>query len=316
MRIILLGGAGFIGSNLALALKKLGYDVNIFDQSNEVKQKMFLEKGIRFYEGNYITGENIEKVIQKNDIVLHLVSTSVPKMSNTDLMTDARNNILPSINLIKICAEKGVKKIIFSSSGGTIYGVPEYLPINEKHKTDPTSAYGVHKLSIEKYMQLANELYGLPVNIMRISNPYGPGQVPFRGQGVIPTFIASMILNKKIQIWGDGNSVRDYIYIDDLVNAIIALIQSNVDMDIFNIGSGVGVNVKSILDTIEKRLGIKANIEYIDDFISDVKSNILDCSKIYHTLNWRTNITLDEGIDKMINAWDGETGEFSLFRKA
>lgn len=315
MRVVLFGGAGFIGSNLALSLNTLGYEVVVYDRPNYVRQQLFLKKGITYFEGDFLKGEDFNTVIQENDVIIHLVSTSVPNSSNENILIDASSNIIPSLKLIQACAEKKVRKIIFSSSGGTVYGLPEYLPIDEKHKTDPTCAYGVHKIAIEKYMQLANELYNIPINIIRISNPYGPGQVPFRGQGVIPTFIASIIMNKQVQIWGDGNSVRDYIYIEDLMEAIIHLIENSIDMDIFNIGSGIGENVNSILTTIEKRLGKKANVNYINNYITDVRSNVLDCTKIKKAINWKAKTTLESGIEKMIETWDADSQEFSLFKK-
>lgn len=310
MRVVIVGGAGFIGKNLSIQLVNQGYEVVIIDRPGNAFEKKALELGIKYIDGDYITGNGLKEGIQEDDCVIHLVSTSVPNSSNQDIYIDAQDNILPAIRLLDICKQKKVRKVIFASSGGTVYGIPQFLPIDEFHVTNPTSAYGIHKLTVEKYLLLYKELFELNVCILRIANPYGPGQIPFRGQGVVATFLASVLLNKEIQVWGDGNSVRDYIYIDDLGKAFIKAIEYSGNEVVFNIGSGIGISVKEILEIIDCNINAAVNVKYIPAKIVDVKSNILKCEKASKILNWRVNTDIREGVQKMIESWDENQQQF------
>lgn len=310
MRVVIVGGAGFIGKNLSIQLVNQGYEVVIIDRPGNDFEEKALELGIKYIDCDYITGNSLKESIQEDDCVIHLVSTSVPNSSNQDIYIDAQNNILPAIRLLDICKQKKVRKVIYASSGGTVYGIPQFLPIDELHVTNPTSAYGIHKLTVEKYMLLYKELFELNVCILRIANPYGPGQIPFRGQGVVATFLASVLLNKEIQVWGDGNSVRDYIYIDDLGKAFIKAIEYSGNEVVFNIGSGIGISVKEILEIIDCNINAVVNVKYIPAKIVDVKSNILKCEKASKILNWRVNTDIKEGVQKMIESWDESQQQF------
>lgn len=312
MRVVLVGGAGFIGTNLALKLKQNNYKVVVFDRPDTELQQRADEFAIEYVVGNYITGEGLDECISEGDIVVHLVSTSVPNSSNQDISKDAIDNIIPSIRLFELCVKNKVERIIYSSSGGTVYGVPEYTPIDERHKTDPTSAYGVHKVAVEKYLALMNELHGIKVNIMRISNPYGPAQKPFRGQGVISTFLASAFMDKTVEIWGDGESIRDYIYIEDLSEAFLKVMEYNGEEKVFNIGSGQGLSVNDILASIQELTNKEMNIDYIPGKVTDVKTNILECKKANDILGWHIDTPFKEGLIKMIDCWDEETKQFII----
>lgn len=312
MRVVIIGGAGFIGNNVRKQLEKYNHEVIIADRKETALYENHDRLGIKYECINFVTGEGLDKVIQENDIVIHLVSTTLPNMSNDNVMKDARENILASIQLLQICAEKKVAKVIYASSGGQIYGMPMYTPIDENHPTNPVSAYGIHKLAVEKYMQLFHKMYGMPIVVLRISNPYGPGQVPFRGQGVISTFIASTLLNKKIQIWGDGKSIRDYIYIEDVAEAFEAAIEYEGNQYVFNVGSSEGVSVNDILKVIESELGITASIEYTNEGSSDVEVNILSCEKAKRGLGWSPKVSIHSGIKQMIQCWNPKSQKFEL----
>lgn len=301
MRIVLIGGSGFIGSNLLNMLIKEEHELIVYD---------ILEPSIKSDKYLYIKGsineeEKIQKLLKQKDCVIHLASTSVPKSSNNDIYLDASSNLLPTIKLLEICERKRVSKIIFASSGGSIYGLPRYLPIDEKHDENPNSSYGINKLAIEKYLRLISNRSGINVVILRISNPYGIGQKPFKGQGVISTFIASVLLGKTIEVWGNGDAIRDYLYIDDLIQAFRASITYNGKETVFNIGSGKGTNINEILNMIKKNIKKNINIKYIKESEVEVKTNILNCKKAEDILKWKANIPLECGILKMIKSWDG-----------
>lgn len=309
MRIILIGGAGFIGTNIAMNFAKHGHQVVVLDREG-ISPDCFIKSGIEFIPCDYLSGKNIEESISEGDCVIHLVSTSLPNMSNSCILRDAEENIISSIKLLESCVKKKVAKIIYASSGGQVYGVPEYVPIDEKHVTNPQSAYGIHKLAVEKYVILFSKLYGIDGKVFRISNPYGPGQQPFRGQGVISTFIASAYMGKEIEIWGDGQSIRDYIYIDDLAEAFERILTYEGKEQVFNIGSGVGTSVLDILKCVEAVTGKKVLRRYLDAKSSDVNANILNCDKAEREFQWQSQISLFDGIKKMAEYWDEKTNQF------
>ncbi|MBR3834613.1 MAG: NAD-dependent epimerase/dehydratase family protein [Lachnospiraceae bacterium] len=309
MRVVLLGGSGFIGTNVALGLKNNGYEVVVLDR---VPAAVFESAGIDFVACDYVSGTGIEDVIREGDCVIHLVSTSLPNMSNQNILGDAENNLIPSIKLFDVCIKNKASKIIYASSGGQVYGIPEQTPIDENHPTNPQSAYGIHKLAVEKYLMLYSKLYDIKVNIMRISNPYGPGQQPFRGQGVISTFIASSYMDKTVEIWGDGKAVRDYIYIDDLVDAFVKTVDYAGCEQVFNVGSGEGSSVLDILTSVENATCKTITRQFIEAKSADVNINVLNCDKAQKELGWRAKISLDIGVEKMTKYWNEETKEFQF----
>lgn len=309
MRVVVIGGSGFIGTNVAIQLKREGHEVVVLDRI-PAADRVFEQNQIAFAEGDYISGKNIRETVQEGDCVIHLVSTSQPNQSNRNILKDAEDNLLPSLRLFDICVERKAAKLIYASSGGQVYGIPVYTPIDEQHPTDPQSAYGIHKLAVEKYLQLYARLYGLGVQILRISNPYGPGQQPFRGQGVIATFIASAYLKQEVEIWGSGKAVRDYIYIDDLVAAFGRAVAYQGAEQVFNIGSGAGTSVLDILTCVEQVTGITIPKRYMDAKSSDVNTNILNCKKAAQELSWQPVVGLKEGIRRMTDHWSPDTSRF------
>lgn len=307
MRIILIGGSGFIGNNLSVQLLEQGYKVIVYDVRKTILPN---SNKFKFIEGKIEETEKLFSIIKEGDCVIHLASTSVPNNSNRNFYLDTYNNILPMLDLLQICIEKKVGKIIFPSSGGSVYGIPNYVPIDELHKTEPNSSYGIQKLAIENYMRLVNKLHNIQTICLRISNPYGPGQRPFMGQGVIATFLASVLLEKPIEIWGDGSAVRDYIYIDDLCMAFKQAIEYVGDERIFNVGSGVGNSIEDILLIIEKVTNKTIIKLYRNESEVEVMRNILDCNKALNEFAWKATINLEEGILKMLESWDEQKKQF------
>jgi UDP-glucose 4-epimerase len=223
----------------------------------------------------------------------------LPSTSNKDPGYDITSNVVTTIGMLKECVRSDVARVVFISSGGTIYGVPNRIPVDENKSTDPLCSYGISKLAIEKYLALFNHLYGLNYVILRPSNPYGRYQNPQAIQGVISVFCNKMIKNEVVNIWGDGSVIRDYIYIDDLVEALVLAGESESALsEIFNIASGVGLSLNALIGRIEKVLGKKAKIERSYSRSLDVPEIVLDVAKAKRIINWQPKIDITSGLKK------------------
>lgn len=300
MNILVLGAAGFIGTNLTIKLSENKKDnITLVDRSRNYF--LNIEK---FNFTNVIIKESSMdmdmdfSILQNQDVVYHLVSTNVPTTSNQHISQDIQANVLFSSNLFEACVKYGVKKVVFISSGGTVYGKEAACPLSENTPTNPISSYGVQKITIEKLLYLYNYMYGLDYRIIRLANPYGPYQRPNGVLGAVTTFTYKALTGGEVQVYGDGSVVRDFIYIDDAIRAIINIVKGENKHHTFNLGSGYGTSIKKVLDTIEMALGIKINIIYKQGRAVDVPINYLDISryeKYYGKLN---PISLEEGIKR------------------
>ena len=294
MNCIVFGGNGFIGSHLVDKLLSEGHYVRVFDKNNE----LFREPNIKvdYNLGDFDDDMQVAKSLQGIDYVFHLISFTTPSTSNQNPSYDIQKNVLLSINLFNECLKQNIKKIIFVSSGGTVYGEPIILPVSEDHSTNPISSYGVTKLMIEKYLYLYHKCYGLNYSIIRPSNPYGERQNPNGTQGVVPIFLNKILNNNKIKIWGDGGIIRDYIYIEDLVNAINLIAFSHSQIKIFNVGSGKGTSLNHLINNINNITGLKINVEYDHQRNYDIPKIYLDITCIKKHLDWQPKIVAEEGL--------------------
>lgn len=305
MRVILLGGSGFLGSNIAIYLANQGFDVIIADLVKNID--IMKNKNIEFMKFEFQNFSDYSRLLKKDDIVIHLVS-----IPTEDILSDVRVNILPTIHLLDSCVAIGVKKLVFASSGGTVYGNQEIMPLHEECNLLPLNKYGLQKLTIENYIRLYNLNFGLAVNILRISNPYGGGQKPFHSQGIIPTIIASVILKKEIEVWGDGEDIRDYIYIEDFLYLLKKIILSKENYLLMNIASGKGVSVNDLIKLVFNITGKHVPVTYIKEKETLIRKNILDISRIKKVAPSFKVTPLDDGILKMLNSWNQETNSFDI----
>jgi UDP-glucose 4-epimerase len=232
------------------------------------------------------------------DVVFHLISTTVPKTSNDDPAFDVMSNVVETINLLEKCVERGVKKVVFLSSGGTVYGAPDSLPVTEDHPTNPECSYGITKLTIEKYLALFHLLYGLDYVVVRPSNPYGPRQNPLGIQGAISVFLGRIVGDKPIEIWGDGEVVRDYVFIEDLVDGIYRAATQTTSSRIFNLGSGEGHSLNTIVDIMRRTNGGDVRVVYAMKRSFDVPRIYLDIRRATDELAWRPVTPFEVGIRK------------------
>ena len=219
-KCLLLGGAGFIGKNLALFLKNQGYSLTIYDYS--VMEKFSEEEleGIKIVERNFFNDENLEESIKGNDVIIHLISSVNPAQSMVEPSKCYSNDLVKTIEMLEIARVNRVSRVIFISSGGTIYGNYDEEEYSEDMPTNPINHYGIMKLAIEKVVLMYNQIYNMDNIILRVSNPYGKGQDPNKNLGAISVFAGKVLNGHNIQIYGDGENVRDYIYIDDVTRAI------------------------------------------------------------------------------------------------
>jgi UDP-glucose 4-epimerase len=244
-----------------------------------------------------------EKILRPGMTVIHLAWTSLPEPSNRDPYGDIASNLLPSLRWLEGCVEMGIARVIFMSSGGTVYGIPRARPISEEHPTEPICSYGIGKLALEKYLALFRRLHGLSYIVLRASNVYGPGKDPFGRQGAINVFLGNVVRGEPIRIWGDGGVVRDYIYIEDLLALFLRCIDTRVgdETPVFNAGSGEGHSLRDIIDRIHAVTGTDPKIESTAGRIVDVPVNVLDIGKSRERFDWTPVVGLDEGIRRTWN---------------
>lgn len=308
MKIIVLGAGGFIGKNLVLKLLKQNYQVVAID-----KYKINIDHPLLLKVTDAINEDfALENYIEEGDCLIYLLANSMPIHSNQDIYNDAKNNVMLAIKLFDKSIQAKIKKIIFASSGGTVYGPYQHLPLDEKHPTNPNSAYGIAKLTTEKYLDLMCNNAKITGISLRIANPFGPGQLPFRGQGVIATYLASFLCEKHIEIWGDGQAIRDYLYIDDVVDAFIKAIEYHGASDVFNIGSNEGHNLTEIVDILSEITHVYPHIEYKATSGVEVNANILDNTKAKTMLSWYPRYNFKDGIRAMYDTWDEESTSFKI----
>jgi UDP-glucose 4-epimerase len=249
LKIAILGASGFIGKNLASTLVLGGYDVTSFVRTVDPSVGVEFGNQVAF---DFLNLRGISKLLNSFDSVVHLVSSSNPSSSSMGAISDAQQNLMSSIDLMEILKDNSRVRLVFASSGGAVYGAPNSIPITESHPTNPVSFYGVAKLAIEKYLYAYSVSSKLNYVVLRFSNPFGPHQVNTRGQGLIPTIIQSAVTTKPLSVWGDGTNLRDYLYIEDAVSAIVRAIHHVGGDKLFNVGSGIGRSVLELVSEIEK----------------------------------------------------------------
>mgnify|MGYP003384601280 CR=1 FL=1 len=302
MKALIIGGNGFIGTNLADALMQAGHKVTIFDRYPSRYRTP--DAKVTYVYGDFANHGEVDAAVNGMDFIFHLAYTTLPASSNEDPQFDVRSNILDSLQLMQSCCQYRVKKIVFISSGGTVYGVPQSLPIAEHHQTEPICSYGITKLAIEKYLHLYYRLYNLDYVVARLSNPYGEPRNPAAKQGAVAVFLGNVRQGKAINIWGDGETVRDYIYIADAANALVRAAEYCPCEDeprVFNIGKGEGFSLNQIVSCIRSVADQPVEVKYHPSRSADVAANVLDVSRAKQYLSWQPQVELEEGIKK---TWD------------
>lgn len=308
--ILILGAAGFIGTNLTLRLLKEGEKLILFDRAGvswTKEVRTAVKRGQAYIvEGSFADPQiwlrsqsEMRSKLFDVDTAYHLISTTCPTNSNRDVAQEMEENLISTVRFLDACVAAGVRKVVFLSSGGTVYGKLHTGICREEEEAFPITSYGVQKLAIEKMLYLYREMHGLDYRIVRLSNPYGPYQRPNGVQGVVSTFTYRALQAMPIEVFGDGTVVRDYIYIEDAVEGILRIAKGTGKSRLYNLGCGTGHTVLDVIDAITKVLGKAPEVIYRPGRPVDVPVNVLDVSRFeadFGTLAFRP---LEEGIGKL-----------------
>lgn len=292
MKCLVLGGGGFLGAHLCAGLRRLGHSVRVFERIPAPAGSAAIE----WMVGEFTRAEQIDAAVAGCDVVFHLVSTTLPKTSNDDPAYDVHSNIEGSLALLDAARRHRVAKVVFVSSGGTVYGIPQSVPIEEDHPTNPICSYGISKLAIEKYLHLYRILHGLDYCVLRLANPYGELQRPDRTQGAVAAFLNRVANGMPIEIWGDGSVVRDYVYVGDVVDAMTAAAFTVAPSRLYNIGSGRGTSLLELIAAIAAVTDSNPSIEFRPGRPFDVPTSVLDIARANAELGWHPRVSLIEGL--------------------
>ncbi len=298
--MLVTGGAGFIGSHIVDRLIECGHEVIVIDNLSSGKKEHINPKA-KFCELDITDKKNFETIFKekKPEIVFHLAAQSCPNKSMKTPIEDAKINIIGSIILLELCKKYNVKKIIYSNSGGASYGNLKSLLMNEDHPINPLTHYGVSKHTVEHYLSLYNKNYGLLYTSFRYANIYGPRQDSKGEAGVVAIFIDKLLNNERPKIFGDGTQVRDYCFVNDVVDANLWAIEQG-DNECYNVGIGIGITTQEIFDKIKKITGSSLEPIYVNERLGDLKKCILDSTKLQKK-GWKPKTLLDEGLIKTLN---------------
>ena len=301
MNIIVLGAAGFIGTNLICELAKAeNNNIVAVDKSLEYFENLKNNqlKNVIYKESDFSLYTDFAELVKNQDIVYHLVSTTIPSTANQNIAEELEANVVMTTKLLEACVHEKIKRVIFISSGGTVYGKETACPLSEDTPTYPINSYGIQKITIEKLLYLYNYMYNLDYRVVRLANPYGPYQRPNGLLGAVTTFTYKAICDEKITVFGDGSVVRDYIYIDDAIRGILWLANNETRHKVYNLGCGYGTSLNELLQVIEKTLHRKLKIVRKSGRKVDVPVNYLDISRFEREFGNFCPISLQDGISK------------------
>ena len=293
---LVLGAGGFIGGHLCRELRRRGASVHGFGRRRSYPEAL---EGVRWTAGEFSDRAALARAVDGAEHVFHLLGGTTPESSNKDPVADLASGAMASLHLLEICRAAGVRKVVFLSSGGTVYGVPAAVPLREDAPTDPISAYGVSKLAVEKYLHLYRHLHGLDYAVLRVANPFGPWQDPDRRQGVVPALMQAVLDGRPAEIWGDGRVVRDYLYAADAAEAVAEAAAYTGARRVFNVGSGVGRSVLDLLRDIGAALGRGTAVAAVHKpgRATDVPVNVLDTSLIRREMGWAPRTGWTEALE-------------------
>jgi UDP-glucose 4-epimerase len=291
--------------NLCRRLVASGARVRAFGHSRTFADDL---AGVEWHQGEFEDTAAMTSAIGSCDVVFHLVQATTPHSANLDMAADVRHGVIPTLALLDICRNANVKRVVFVSSGGTIYGAAKEIPTPETAPTDPITAYGIVKLTIEKFLGLYERLYGLSFRVLRVANPFGPFQLPAKNQGLVAMLLSRAITGQSTQIWGDGSVVRDYVFVDDVVDALQAAALDTSAERIFNIGSGHGRSVRDVIAAVEAALAAPVPVEWSPGRPIDVPVSILSIQRAKDALGWTPKTAFAAGLEQTVRWWQTRRG--------
>jgi len=300
VRILVTGGAGFIGSNVVDRFIELGHEVAVFDDLSTGFRE-FVNPRAEFHLGDLADASAIDRCVRtfEPEIVTHLAAQMDVRKSVTDPLFDARVNVLGSIGLLQACTKHGVRKVVYASTGGALYGEGRQLPATEDHPVNPESPYGASKHTVEHYLYLWKLLHGLDYTVLRYPNVYGPRQNPHGEAGVNAIFIGLMLEGKRPRIFGDGNAVRDYLYVSDVVDANVTALERGSG-EMLNLGTGVGTSVNDIVRELQVILEFREDAIFEPARAGEIQRIYLDASRARQVLDWSPQVSFGDGLRRTV----------------
>lgn len=300
---LVIGGGGFLGSRVAAALVERGHRVTAFDRFS----RGTLGTGeVRPIVGDVRDLEALRAAVRGHEHVLHFLSSTTPASADADPVADLETNVRGAIDLFGIAADEGVHRVSFASSGGAIYGDLAPVPVSEETVPRPVSPYAIGKLAIESYLRYFERTRGLPSVSFRISNPYGPGQRGTHGQGVIPIFLRAIAAGEPVTLFGDGSTVRDYLFVDDAAEMVAATVGADLQHDVYNIGSGHGTSLTELLALAREITGRPVEVTSVPQPATFVARSILDTARYRAEFGIEPGVTLADGMQR---TWDAILAE-------
>ena len=297
MKCAIFGGGGFIGSAITDRLLLDGHALRIFERPRvEPYRKFETHEQMEWVTGDLLSIHDVTEAIDGADVLFHLVSTTLPKSSNDDPIYDVQTNLVASLQMLNAMVAHKVPRIVFISSGGTVYGASMYLPIDERHPTEPQVSYGITKLAIEKYLLMYERLHGIKAIILRVTNPFGERQRIETGQGAVSVFMHRALKGLPIDIWGDGSVTRDYLYISDVAEAFAKAVRYSGKNSVFNVSSGTGTSLNELMDLLEEVLDTTITRRYLPGRPFDAPVSVLSNTLATQEIGWEPQVSLRDGL--------------------
>lgn len=288
-------GAGFIGMNFVRYALTHGYAVSVLD--HKAMPAEFAGR-LNWLQGDLAREADVACALEGTDTVFHFISSTVPG-DQVDIASELQQNVFQTLQLLQLCVTHKVRRVVFISSA-SVYGVQKTLPIPETAATDPISAHGIHKLTIEKYLQLYRHQQGLDCKIVRLSNPYGPGQRITGRQGFIAIAVRRIFAGEPITIRGDGTDIRDFIYIDDVSEALYRVATTTSAETLFNVGSGFGYSLNEVVGQMRELTGLPIPVAYTESRFADIPKSVLDTSRSRFVLSLESQLPLRAGLARTL----------------
>lgn len=294
-KCLVLGANGFIGSHLVDSLLAAGHEVRAFDRFSTDPTFEQTDR-VEILRGDFLNEADLETAIKDIDYVFHFISTTTPATAENDPSIDIETNIRMSVRLFDLCAKNNVKRVLFASTGGAIYGENSDLSVSEDVTPLPVSPYAIGKLSIEHYLRYFKVKRGLDSITFRISNPYGERQPLHSRQGVIPIFLEDILHDKPLTVMGDGSMVRDYIYVKDVADMIVGVFDKKAQYGLYNLGSGTGLSVKEVVAEIEAATNKHASVTRTEVPATFVQRVTLNTSRFTTEFGLKPSVTTHDGL--------------------